>query len=193
MKSVLRLVVLAILVAFAAPAGAADKSWPIDRVLGRDDAPITVIEYSSLTCPHCASFFQTNHERIKAELIDTGKIRLIFRDFPLDPAATAAALVAQCADDRYFSFVSAYFGSQANWSRAADPLAAIKGIGRLGGMSEDKLNACLGNRDLLTQINQRKKDASDIYKVDAVPAFVVNGKLKATGGMSYDDFVKLLN
>ncbi|MDY0241487.1 MAG: thioredoxin domain-containing protein [Rhodospirillaceae bacterium] len=179
------------LFAAGAEAQAVDKSWAIDHVLGRADAPITIIEYSSLTCSYCARFYEEVHPRLKEEWIDTGKAKLIFRDFPLDSGALAAALIAQSSGDRYFAFLGAYFKAQHQWTQAKDPLAAIKNIGRLGGLDAATIDAALANRGLIQELKNRKQDGVDRYHIEATPSFIINGKLH-TGGMSYDEFVKLL-
>lgn len=172
-------------------ARAEDKSWAIDHVLGRADAPITIIEYSSLTCSYCARFYEEVHPRLKEEWIDTGKVKLIFRDFPLDSGALAAALIAQSSGERYFAFLGAYFKAQRQWTQAKDPLAAIKNIGRLGGLDAATIDAALANRGLIQELRDRKQDGIDRYHIEATPSFIINGKLH-TGGISYDEFVKLL-
>ena len=170
---------------------AADKPWAIDEVLGRADAPITIIEYSSLTCPHCAKFHAETLPQVRKDWIDTGKAKLILRDFPLDPMAQAAAMIAHCSGDRYFVFIDTYFHSQANWAHAAQPLEALKGIARLGGMSNEEADKCLDDRGLLNEINARKEDGERIYGIDSTPTFIVNGTL-VPGDKDYAEFAKVL-
>lgn len=169
------------------------KTWSIDRVLGDPNAPNTIIEYSSLTCGHCASFHANVLPRLKEEWINTGKLKLIYRDFPLDHLALAAAVVTHGAPaDRYFAFLNAYFHAQESWARAEDPLAAIKNIARLGGMTEKQISEALANREVLQEINARKADGARLYKIDGTPTFVINGVVH-TGDLNFDDFVKRLN
>ena len=180
-----------------AHAATADKPWPIDEVMGKPDAPITIIEYASLTCPHCADFAEKTLPEIKKNWIDTGKAKLIFRDFPTAPAqlAIAAAMISHCAGDtdRYFIFLDTFYHSQRNWIQAANPLEALKGIARMGGVTPDQVDACLQNRDLLNQLNARVDDGETRYNVDSTPSFIINGKLVGSGFMEYADFVKFLN
>ena len=175
---------------------AIDKPWPIDEMMGKADAPITIIEYASLTCPHCADFAEKTLPQIKKDWIDTGKAKLIFRDFPTPPAplAQAAAMISHCSGgaDRYFIFLDTFYHSQKNWIQAGNPLDALKGIARLGGMSPDQVDKCLQDRDLLNQMNARVQDAEDRYNVDSTPSFIVNGKLVGSGFMTYDEFAKFL-
>jgi protein-disulfide isomerase len=174
-----------------APALAEDKPWPIDQVMGKPDAPITIIEYSSLTCPHCADFEETTFPEVKKDWIDTGKAKLIYRDLPWDALAQATAMVAHCSGDRYFAFIDTFFRTQGEWGRSASPLVAIKAIARLGGMSEDQVDKCLANRDLLNEINARKEAGMKQYGIESTPSFVIDGKVYA-GYMPYDAFAKLL-
>lgn len=175
---------------------ATDKPWPIDEMMGKADAPITIIEYASLTCPHCADFAEKTLPEIKKNWIDTGKAKLIFRDFPTAPAqlAIAAAMISHCSGDseRYFLFLDTFFHSQASWERSNDPLGALKGIARLGGMTSDQVDKCLADKTLLQQINDRVTDGENVYNVDSTPSFIINGKLVGSGFMTYDEFAKIL-
>jgi protein-disulfide isomerase len=175
----------------AAAAGAADHPWPNDRLLGKADAPITIIEYSSLTCSHCAHFAAEAMPRVRKELIETGKVRWIQRDFPRDPLDQAASMIAQCAGDRYFAFSDSFLQSQANWLQAREPLAALKGIARLGGMTGEMVDQCLANRPLLEQLNARREEGRKLYDITATPTFVINGKATSDVG-SYEDLLRLL-
>jgi protein-disulfide isomerase len=167
------------------------KSWPLDVTLGKADAPNTVIEYFSLNCPHCARFAADPFPRLKKELIDTGKVKWIMRDFPLNDVALAAALIAHCSGDKYMAFVDAFFQTQESWAIAKDPVAAIKNVGRLGGMDGAAVDKCLSDNAMVKQINERVTEATDKLKINSTPSFIVNGKL-AVGEMSYDAFMKLL-
>jgi protein-disulfide isomerase len=172
---------------------ASDKSWPIDVVVGKSDAPITIIEYSSLTCPHCARFQADIMPQIKKDWVDTGKAKVILRDFVWDPLAQAAAMLSHCAGERYPVFVDTFFHSQANWIHAAQPLDALKGIARLGGMPADAVDKCLQDRNLLNEINARKEDAEKVYGIGSTPTFVINGKVvNNTEVPTYESFAKLL-
>ena len=176
---------------FGISAQAAEKTYPIDEVLGKPDAPITIIEYSSLTCPHCAKFHADTLPQIKKDWIDTGKAKLVVRDFVWDPLAQAAAMISHCSGDRYFAFLDTYFHSQANWLHSDKPLDAMKSIARLGGMSGDQVDKCLQDRTLLSQILARKEDAEKSYGVDSTPTFIINGKV-VSGDKDYADFNKIL-
>ena len=190
-KFLLPLVLSALFLLGGQARAASDKPWGIDEVLGKPTAPITVIEYSSLTCPHCAKFHTDTFPQVKKDWIDAGKVKYIVRDFPWDPMAQAAAMIAHCSGDRYFTFVDTFFHSQSNWLRASDPLAALKGIARLGGMPSEDVDKCLQNAQLLQEINARKDDGEKVYSVDSTPTFIINGKA-VSGDKDYDTFAKLL-
>jgi protein-disulfide isomerase len=184
-------VALAAMVSSGSNSRADDQTWSLDVTLGKADAPNTVIEYFSLNCPHCARFAADPFPKLKAELIDTGKVKWIMRDYPLNNVALAAAMVAHCSGDRYMAFVDAFFQTQGNWATSNDPIAAIKTVAHLGGMSDAAVDKCMTDDALLKQINARMAEATDKLKVDSTPTFFVNGKV-AVGEKTYEDFMKLL-
>lgn len=164
-----------------------------EQVLGRADAPITMIEYSSLTCPHCASFHADTLPRIKVDYIDTGKVRLIYRDFPLDRAALQAAQLAHCGGaDRFFPILEMLFASQAQWSRADDLGAALGRIGRFAGLDPGTVAACLADQELMDGIIASRFDGQQRFAVAATPSFVINGDVVA-GAVDYADFRALFD
>src|SRR5687768_5061793 len=129
------------LMAAAAPAQAQQQTdWAKgDMALGKPDAPVTVIEYASMTCPHCAHFHAETLKAFKEKYVDTGKVRLIFREFPFDGLALRASMLARCAGaERYFPMLDVLFQQQNQWTRAKDPMAALAQIGRLAGVSPQK-------------------------------------------------------
>jgi len=163
-----------------------------DRVLGKADAPITIFEFFSLTCPHCAEFEETTYPKLKAEWVDTGKAKIVYRDYPLDQNALKAAMVARCAPpERYAAFVEVLFKQQTVWGLQRDPTESLKKIAALGGIGADAFDKCINNQDLSKQIVAEEYEAQTKYGVDSTPTFFVNGK-KAVGEMPYDQFAKLL-
>jgi protein-disulfide isomerase len=168
---------------------------PDDSILGKAEAPITIFEYASLTCPHCAEFDQETFPKVKSEWIDPGKARLVFRDYPLDQMALKAAMLARCAPpDKFFSFIDVLFRSQMSWAAAGSAeavLQALSRIARLGGISEDKFNACINDKALNDRILNERLVAQQQYGVESTPTFFVNGK-KVVGALPYDDFAKQL-
>jgi protein-disulfide isomerase len=158
-----------------------------EHILGKADAPLTIIEYASMTCPHCAKFDTETMPRIKSEFIDKGLVRFVFRPFPLDGLAARASLLAQCAPpDGYFSMIDVLFRSQNDWARASDPLAALKQIGRTAGLSNADIDRCVADEAGLNRLVDGIKEAQAKFGVDSTPSFVINGK-KYTN-MPFDDY-----
>lgn len=202
MPKILSLALLIFCIAVAAPAAWADDAktpavTAADRVLGKADAPVTIIEYASLTCPHCAAFERQDLPTIRQEWIDTGKAKLIFRDYPLDRYALQAATIARCApNDRYFAFIESFFEGQIGWATASDPVEALKRIARLGGMDGAAVDKCLADTKVQEAIVAGEAQAKNDYGVDSTPTFFIlgaNGSTKLVGDMPYADFVKALN
>jgi protein-disulfide isomerase len=189
----------ALLVGFLGLARAAD-SVPTqaadDAILGQADAPITIFEYASLTCPHCAEFDRVTLPEVKKNWIDTGKARLIYRDYPLDQYALKAAIVARCAPPaRFFSFIDVLFHSQESWATAGGPdkvSEALSRIARLGGISEDKFTACMNDKALSDRILGERLVGQNQYGIDSTPTFFINGK-KVVGALPYAEFAKHLS
>ena len=170
-----------------------DALYPDDLYLGKPDAKLTVIEYASLSCPHCANFNKDVLPQIKTEYIDKGLVRWVFRDYPLNAPAFQAAILAHCASPmRYFPLVDTLFKSQDYWLSQAQPLTALKQIGASVGVDEKTYDACLADEDLKKKILSRAQDADQRYKVNSTPTFILKGKVYP-GEMSYDAFKKLID
>ncbi|MGH1484257.1 MAG: DsbA family protein [Geminicoccales bacterium] len=151
-----------------------------EKVLGDNDAEITIIEYASLTCPHCAQFHAEILPKIKTEYIEPGKAKLVYRDFPLDEVALKASLLARCApDDRFFTFIDALFTQQFAWSRSNDPVEALTNLGMVGGLSKESVEACLSNEELTDYVLQMRLDGQNEYDVNSTPTVIINGKILA--------------
>jgi protein-disulfide isomerase len=164
-----------------------------DRILGKPDAPVTIIEYASLTCPHCRHFETDVLPRLKEKWIDTGKVKLVLRDFPLDEPALRAAMVARCAPpDRFYGFVDTFFKSQEEWAVARDPKAALQRLAQLGGMSKKDFDACLANPESENKIVESRLIASQQLDVDATPTFFLNGT-KFDGAPTFEAFDQQLS
>ena len=164
-----------------------------EQALGNPDAPVTIIEYASLTCPHCATFHTDVLPDLKERFIATGKVRLVYRDFPLDQSALAGSIVAHCGGpDRFFSYIDVLMRDQARWSRAADPRAALMSIGKLGGLSDSEIEACFADKELVDSILQGRLDAQDAYDINSTPSFVINGE-KYSGNRDIDAFATIIN
>ncbi len=164
-----------------------------DRILGNPAAPITIVEYASLTCPHCAHFTGEVLPEIKKKWIDTGKVKLVLRDFPLDGEALRAAMIARCAPpDRFYAYIDTFFADQATWASAPDFEAALGRLAELGGMSKAAVGKCLKDITLENKILEGRLTASKQLNVDATPTFFVNGT-KFTGAPTAEEFDKQLS
>ena len=164
-----------------------------DRVLGNPDAPITIVEYASLTCPHCAHFTNDVLPELKKKWIDTGKAKLVLRDYPLDEPALRAAMIARCAPpDRYYGYVDIFFGAQEKWVTARDYRDALARLVKLGGMSREEFDNCLKNTALENKIVEGRLIASKELDVNSTPTFFING-IKFTGAPTLEEFDKVLS
>ncbi len=167
----------------------ADTSGPMrEHVMGAADAPVTIIEYSSLTCPHCASFHAEAWPQIKEQYVETGKVRFILREFPLDNLAAAGFMLARCVDaDKYFAFVDLLFSKQSDWARASDPVSELKTLSRQAGFTEQRFEACLTDQAMLDHITRVRDEGSERYGVRSTPTFIINGEV-LSGNQSFDVF-----
>lgn len=174
--------------AAASPAAGGVAELLADRSLGQETAPVTIIEYSSLTCPHCAQFHEDILPQIKSAYIDSGKARLIYRDYPLDPRAMAAAMVARCVDPgRYYGFLTLLFKDMQTWARSEDPVRDLKVRAQLAGLPPPEVDACLANQELAKGIEERAQGARREFGIDSTPSFVINGRL-LRGAQGFADF-----
>lgn len=166
-----------------------------DMVMGDDKAPVTIIEYASMTCPHCAHFQETTFPELKKRYIDTGKVRYIFREFPLDNLAAAAFMLARCAgaDDKnkYFALVDTLFRQQRQWA-VEKPIPPLMAIAKQVGFTEQSFQACLANQKMLDGIESVRQRAIKEFKVQSTPTFFINGT-SYPGAMSIDEMAKLID
>jgi protein-disulfide isomerase len=166
---------------------------PDDRILGKPDAPITIFEYASLTCPHCADFDQNMLPKLKAEWIDTGKARLIYRDYPLDQAAVHAAMLARCAPpDQFYPYIDALFHSQANWAVSGKVDSSLAKLAKVAGMSDEQFAACMKDEAVQKRVLDSRLEAEQQFKVESTPTFFING-VRVVGVEPYPEFEKVLN
>ena len=164
-----------------------------DRILGNPEAPITIVEYASLTCPHCAHFANEVLPEIKKEWIDTGKAKLVLRDFPLDEPALRAAMIARCAPpERYYAFADTFFAAQEKWVRSGDYREALARLAKLGGMGQAEFDTCIKNTELENKIVEGRLRATQELEVSSTPTFFVNGS-KLAGAPTREEFEKLLS
>jgi protein-disulfide isomerase len=183
------------LIADAMAQGAADVAKPVslpDMALGPANAPVTITEFASMTCPHCAAFNETVFPKIKSEYIDTGKIRYVFREFPLDIKAAAGSMLARCIAKgdagKYFAVIDILFKQQNEWVLKNTTETLIR-IGKQAGLSQQAVEDCLKDQALLDKIAADQKYASEVLKVDSTPTFFINGD-KIKGEASFAEFDK---
>ncbi|MCP1215498.1 thiol:disulfide interchange protein [Acetobacter orientalis] len=166
------------------------------RVLGNPNAKIVVEEWFSLTCIHCAHFAENTFPQVKKNLIDTGKIRYVFHDFPTDQLATLAAMVARSLPtDRYEAFVLSLLASLDRWAyvRDSSPVDALKKMAAFAGMPGDTFDKTIADQSLMQFILNQQTDAQNKYHFDSTPTFRFNDKVQVSNDMSYDEFVKHLS
>ena len=163
-----------------------------DISIGSADAKITVVEYSSLTCPHCATFQAKTFPGFKAKYIDTGKVRFITREFPLDNLAAAAAMLARCvAPEKSFDFVETMFATQDTWAGGQNPKAKLFEIAKQAGFTEETFEKCLTDQVLLDKLTAQRTRAGEKFQINSTPTFFVNGK-RVSGNTNLADFEKVI-
>ena len=162
-----------------------------DLVEGKADAPVTIIEYASMTCPHCANFHKTTYPALKSKYIDTGKVRFIFREFPLDELAVAASMLARCAGgEKSIALIDVLFASQDKWA-VRDPIPALLQISKQAGFTQASFDQCLKDQTLYNNILAMRERGSKDYKVESTPTLFINGKMQK-GGASIEELEKLM-
>ena len=145
-------------------------------MIGKPDAKVTIVEYASMTCPHCAHFAATTFPDLKKKYIDTGKARYILREFPFDPRAEAGFMLARCSGDNYFAMVDVLFKQQAQWAGVENAKDALLQIAKLAGFTQESFEACLTDQKLLDDVRSVQKRGASEFKVDSTPTFFINGK-----------------
>jgi protein-disulfide isomerase len=175
---------------------------PTDEVEGNAKAPVTIVEYASMTCPHCAAFQAEVIPLLKKDYVDTGKVKIVFREYPLDGAARMASAVARClSGDKYFSFIDLLFKNQANWIKdfdnnqqitKEDILEGLTQMGRIAGLSREKVQACADDKNNLALVDANWMEGMTKYNVNSTPTFIING-VTHTGEMAYDQVKKIID
>mgnify|MGYP002734037528 CR=1 FL=1 len=170
------------------------KPGPLkDMALGDPNAPVKIVEYMSMTCPHCATFHNTTFEEIKTKYIDTGKVYFIVREFPFDPRAAAAFMLARCAPEtQYHSFISVLLKQQQSWATAQDARGALLQMSKLAGFSQETFEACLTNQKLLDDVNTTMQRGASEFGINSTPTFIINGK-KYAGALSIEDMSAIID
>lgn len=171
----------------SAPAALMDTGPLPERIFGATDAPVTVIEYASMTCGHCANFHINIWPTLKKEFVDTGKVRFIIREFPFDPRSTAAFMLARCmGEDKWYATVDLMFRSQSTWARASDGKQGFLSALSMTGLDEKQLEACLADQAMLDNVNKIAATGRELG-VTSTPTFFINGK-KYEGVIPVDEF-----
>ena len=163
-----------------------------EMTMGADNAPVTIVEYASMTCPHCAHFHEKTLPELKKRYIDTGKVRFIFREFPFDPLAAGAFMLARCTDkDKYFPLIDALFSQQNTWA-VQKPIEPLFAVAKQAGYTKETFEACLANQKVLQGIEWVRNRGAEKFGVDSTPTFFVNGT-RHKGALSIDDLAKIID
>ena len=164
-----------------------------EMAIGEESAPVTIVEYMSMTCPHCAAFHNNTFDAIKTKYVDSGKVRFVVREFPFDPRAAAAFMLARCAPEgQYFPMVSMLMKQQETWAAAQDGRDALLQMSKLAGFTEESFKACLTNQKLLDDVNAVRERGAKEFGIAATPTFLINGK-RYSGDMSVDSMSALID
>lgn len=176
----------------AAAQGVTDAKVLPERALGAGTAPLTVVEYASLTCKHCQRFHMDVLPAVKQKFIDPGRVRFLFRHFPLDRVALEAAVVTQCVDSsRFFSFIDALFQAEETWAHAQQPRQALIRLGTFAGMSREEVEGCLNDEALVNAVVAERQEGERKFKINSTPTFVV-GTTVERGFTDARQFVALI-
>jgi protein-disulfide isomerase len=169
------------------------KAGPLgEMALGDPNAPNIVIEYASMTCSHCQTFHVNTFDAFKEKYIDTGKVYFIFREYPLDPLATSAIMLARCGPkERFFPIVDLLFDRQPDWAFVSQPAPALLAMVRQAGFTEESFKACLTNQEVLDGVNWVKNRAAAEFSVRATPTFFLNGEMKS-GALTLEEIDEIL-
>ena len=175
------------------------KISPADFVLGDKKAAVVIVEYASLSCPHCAAFARESFEKIKSEYVDSGKAQFVFRDFPLNQSALTAAMFAHCqaADnksepERYYSTLKALFKTQDSWAFDEKYAEKLEAIAKLDGMGTERFKSCINDKTLQEKILVARMDAAKVLQLKSAPSFFVNGEI-SEGYVDYLTLKKLID
>jgi protein-disulfide isomerase len=167
----------------------------VEMTMGSPDAPVTLVEYAMFNCPHCAAFTRDVFPKIKENYIDTGKVRLVYREVYFNKPSLWAAMIARCApSDRYFGIVELLYQKQNDWAMQSDAnamLSSLFSIGRQAGMTDDQMNACLQDRGFAEALVAEYQKNAEADKIEATPTFFINGQRE--DNMTYEAFAAKLD
>ena len=157
-----------------------------EKKIGDESASIKMIEFASLTCGHCAKFHNEVFPLIKENYIDTGKVSFVYRDFPLDKFALKASVIARCSgNDRFFSFLRVLYNKQKDWTRTEDPFKSLLKIAKLGGLKNDEIKVCVGNKSIEDGILRERLNSTKTYEIKATPTIYFNEE-KYEGDLTFE-------
>ncbi len=163
-----------------------------DKILGSEDAPVTIVEYASMTCGHCANFHKQTYKALKKEYIETGKVRFIFREFPLDAVAAAAFMLARCAPpEKYFDIIDIMFEQQRSWAFTDNPYNSLLNFSKQVGFTQESFEECLTNQGLLDAVNAVRDRGANEFGVNSTPTFFINGE-RHSGALSIEEMGKII-
>jgi protein-disulfide isomerase len=163
-----------------------------DKIFGPSDAPVTIVEYASITCHFCMKFHSETWPRLKEKYVDTGKVRFIMREFPLDPLATAGFMLARCAgDEKWYPVLDLLYRTKETWGHAQNPADALLQTVRQAGYTKDSFEACLRDDALFQNVRQTADRAARDFGVNSTPTFFINGE-KRTGALTLQEFDRIL-
>ncbi|MEM6637017.1 MAG: DsbA family protein [Pseudomonadota bacterium] len=172
-----------------------DTSGVLEMTMGDPEAPVTVIEYASFTCPHCRSFHEGNFKKLKADYIDTGKVHFIYREVYFDRPGLWAAMVARCGGpERFFGLTDLIYAQQSEWAGSGDPTqiaGALRRIGKTGGLTDEQLDVCLSDADKAQAMVTLYQQNAEEHGIRSTPSFVINGETYRN--MSYSEFQSILD
>jgi len=169
-----------------------EAKGPLDDIpMGSPTAPVTIIEYASMTCPHCAAFAVNTFPKLKEKYIDTGKVKYIMREYPLDGLAAAAFMLARCAGpEKYYPLIETLFAQQQKWA-VKEPIPPLLAIVKQAGFNQQSFEACVNDKDLLAKVQQMRNRGKEKFKVDATPTFYINGE-RYPGALAIEDLDKAI-
>jgi len=161
---------------------------PPRHVMGDSDAPVTIVEFASLTCPHCREFHEQTLPKLKANWLETGKAKLVFTHYPLDRRALRAATLSNCFEgERFFAVLDMLFSRQADWARADELKKALKPIAATAGLTDERLRECLNDQAMAKRIVSKQLDARETHGIESTPTFLIDGE-KVVGARDYATF-----
>ena len=169
-----------------------EAKGPLDDIaMGSPTAPVTIIEYASMTCPHCAAFAVSTFPKLKEKYIDTGKVKYIMREYPLDGLAAAAFMLARCAGpEKYYPLIETLFAQQQKWA-VKEPIPPLLAIVKQAGFTQQSFEACINDKDLLAKVQEMRNRGKEKFKVEATPTFYINGE-RYPGALAIEDLDKAI-